>query len=185
MRGEKGAKSAANAELYAFYQSLIPQNSKERDRDAMLLPKSKSMVTNFMDIPDTLPTQEDREGEASFGYSNQGTYQTPDRGASTNHSPSNYLRSGVIPEDSAEAELSPDVSPVPKQGHHSLTQKESFKTHAFESIDSFVQLENQLLQHDGVKASAKEIYEEVEEEEEGEEDRQYEGAVLSKEIDEE
>ena len=55
----KEVKSAANAELYAFYQSLIPQNSKEKDdggRNALNM-RSRSMVTNFMDIPDSTTKQ--------------------------------------------------------------------------------------------------------------------------------
>ena len=48
--GDQGAKSAANAELYAFYQSLIPQGCKEKEVAFNL--RSKSMVTNFMDIPE-------------------------------------------------------------------------------------------------------------------------------------
>lgn len=50
----KGVKSAANAELVAFYQSLIPEGSKEKDDDGNAFNlRSKSMVTNFMDIPDS------------------------------------------------------------------------------------------------------------------------------------
>ena len=50
---DKGVKSAANAELLTFYQSLIPQNSKEKEGShGGFNMRSKSMVTNFMDIPD-------------------------------------------------------------------------------------------------------------------------------------
>jgi len=82
------------------------------------------------------------------------------------------MREGVIQEDSAETELSPDL---PRQ---SLKKQESFKTNAFESIDSFVQLENQLLQQDAVEYQTK-ILEVADEDDEEVEDEAYEGAVMS------
>jgi len=62
---EKTVKSAANAAYDAFYQKLIPsQNSKESDAGADALQiRSRSMVTSFLEIPDTLPSQDDREEE--------------------------------------------------------------------------------------------------------------------------
>ena len=48
----KEVKSEANAELYGFFQSLIPENSKEKEAHNALNTRSKSMVTNFMDIPE-------------------------------------------------------------------------------------------------------------------------------------
>ena len=59
--GDKGVKSAANAELLTFYQSLIPQGSKEKDGSlGGFNLRSKSMVTNFMDIPDEKPNHEEQ-----------------------------------------------------------------------------------------------------------------------------
>jgi len=59
---------------------LIPQNSKEKDNDGAnaLNIRSRSMVTNFLEIPDAQPSHEDKEEvldqRNSFGYSNQGTF---------------------------------------------------------------------------------------------------------------
>lgn len=60
------------------------------------------MVTSFMDIPDNKPTsqddgKEDNEatvvGGSSVGYSNHGTFQTPDRGGpSGTLSPNNLMQ---------------------------------------------------------------------------------------------
>ena len=99
---DKGVKSAANAELYAFYQSLIPQNSKEKDPAGGFNLRSKSMVTNFMDIPDARPSEDKDEPPpnrtSSIGYSNHGTFQTPERGRSSSISPmnNNFMRDDVI-----------------------------------------------------------------------------------------
>ena len=79
--GDKGVKSAANPELLTFYQSLIPQNSKEKEGShGGFNIRSKSMVTNFMDIPDSQPSNEDKEEgvlhnrNSSIAYSNVGTF---------------------------------------------------------------------------------------------------------------
>ena len=149
--GNKEVKSAANAELYAFYQSLIPQNSKEKDdgRDALGI-RSRSMVTNFMDIPEVAkPVEETKDNEpdrrnSSFGYSNTGTFQTPDRNMQGGNLSPNAMMKDVIFENTAEEDMTPDseemIKPLSKANLRE--RKESFKTHAFESIDSFVQLEN-------------------------------------------
>ena len=101
--GDKGIKSAANAELLTFYQSLIPQGSKEKDGTlGGFNLRSKSMVTNFMDIPDAQPSNEDKEEgvpanrTSSVAYSNVGTFQTPDRGHSGSLSPNRFMKDVIM-----------------------------------------------------------------------------------------
>ena len=75
--------------------------------------RSKSMVTNFMDIPDSQPSQEDKEEcvpinrSSSFAYSNHGTFQTPEREKSLNISPSNVMNNVII-ENTEEENNTPD-----------------------------------------------------------------------------
>ena len=143
---DKGVKSAANAELYAFYQSLIPQGSKEKDgaHEAFNL-RSKSMVTNFMDIPEEKPSIEDEEvlvpvnRASDVSYSNiaVGTFQTPDRGQGS-LSPTNRFMKDVIMENTEEDDMTPDSAEMKPANKYNKNAQESFKTHDFASIDSFV-----------------------------------------------
>ena len=107
------------------------------------------MVTNFMDIPDAQPDNEDKEEgvpvnrTSSVAYSNVGTFQTPDRGHSGSLSPNKFMKD-VIMENTAEDDLTPDSGDI-NPSRNQRVRNESFKTHDFASIDSFVQLENQLV----------------------------------------
>lgn len=98
-----------------------------------------------MDIPESNPTSQDAKEDnqatnvasSSVAYSNHGTFHTPERGPSATLSPNNFMRS-VIEETALEDDVtpeSPDAS-MAKNARHE--RKESFKTHAFESIESFV-----------------------------------------------
>ena len=109
------------------------------------------MVTNFMDIPDSKAgshdAKEDNEAvqlNSSVGYSNKGTLQTPDRVNSANMSPNNYVRE-IIEENVNEEDCTPESAKQSFSKYKHLHQHESFKTNAFESIESFVMLENSLL----------------------------------------